>query len=69
MANFFDQLLNVDGRRLKQIEKKIKPVLALAERSALPLPDAKSSWNLPSVFPKSFPLQTSSRSVRDILIS
>ena len=32
MANFFDQLLNVDGRRLKQIEKKIKPVLALADQ-------------------------------------
>ncbi len=34
MANFFDQLLNVDGRRLKQIEKKIKPVLALADAYA-----------------------------------
>lgn len=34
MANFFDQLLNVDGRRLKQIEKKIKPVLALADQYA-----------------------------------
>ncbi len=34
MANFFDQLLNVDGRRLKQIEKKIKPVLALADTYA-----------------------------------
>ena len=34
MANFFDQLLNVDGRRLKQIEKKFKPVLALADAYA-----------------------------------
>ena len=34
MATIFDKLLNVDGRRLKQTEKKIKPVLALEQKYA-----------------------------------
>ena len=34
MAGILDKLLNVDGRRLREIEKKIKPVLALEEKYA-----------------------------------
>ena len=34
MAGILDKILNVDGRRLKEIEKKIKPVLALEEKYA-----------------------------------
>ena len=34
MAGILDKLLNVDGRRLKEVEKKIKPVLALEEKYA-----------------------------------
>lgn len=34
MANIFDTLFNVDGRRLKEIEKKVKLVEALADKYA-----------------------------------
>ena len=31
MANIFDKIFNVDKKRLKEIEDKINPVLALSE--------------------------------------
>ncbi len=34
MAGILDKLLNVDGRRIREIEKKIRPVLALEEKYA-----------------------------------
>ncbi|MBR2990101.1 MAG: preprotein translocase subunit SecA, partial [Solobacterium sp.] len=34
MANFLDRLLNTDGRKIKEIEKKIKPAEDLAEKFA-----------------------------------
>ena len=34
MAGILDKILNVDGRRLKEIEKKIKPVLDLEDKYA-----------------------------------
>ncbi len=47
MANVFDQLFNVDGRRLKQVEKKIKPAEDLAEKYA-----AMSDEELKAMTPK-----------------
>ena len=32
MANFLSRILNEDGRRLKQIEKRIQPVLDMEQK-------------------------------------
>ncbi|MBQ1382300.1 MAG: preprotein translocase subunit SecA, partial [Solobacterium sp.] len=34
MANFLDRLMNTDGRKIKEIERKIKPAEDLAEKFA-----------------------------------
>ena len=34
MANFLDRLMNTDGRKIKEIERKIKPAEDMAEKFA-----------------------------------
>ena len=49
MANFLSRLFNEDARKLKQIQKKIKPVLELEEEYK-----AKSDDELKAVIEKFF---------------
>ena len=62
MAGILDKLLNVDGRRLKEIEKKIKPVLALEEKYA-----AMSDEELKAETPRLRQLLAEGKTTDDIL--
>ncbi|MBR2770234.1 MAG: preprotein translocase subunit SecA [Solobacterium sp.] len=62
MATIFDKLLNVDGRRLRQTEKKIKPVLALEEKYA-----AMSDEELKAETPRLKQLLAEGKTLDDIL--
>ena len=62
MAGIFDKILNVDGRRLKEIEKKIKPVLALEEKYA-----AMSDEELQAETPRFRKLLEEGKTTDDIL--
>ena len=62
MATIFDKLLNVDGRRLRQTEKKIKPVLALEEKYA-----AMSDEELKAETPRLKKLLAEGKTLDDIL--
>ena len=62
MATIFDKLLNVDGRRLKQTEKKIKPVLVLEEKYA-----AMSDEELKAETPRLKQLLAEGKTMDDIL--
>ncbi|MBR3346091.1 MAG: preprotein translocase subunit SecA [Solobacterium sp.] len=62
MAGILDKLLNVDGRRLKEIEKKIKPVLALEEKYA-----AMSDDELKAETPRLRQLLAEGKTTDDIL--
>ena len=62
MATIFDKLLNVDGRRLKQTEKKIKPVLALEQKYA-----AMSNEELQAETPRLKQLLAEGKTLDDIL--
>ena len=62
MATIFDKLLNVDGRRLRQTEKKIKPVLALEEKYA-----AMSDEELKAETPRLKKLLAKGKTLDDIL--
>ncbi len=62
MAGILDKLLNVDGRRLKEIEKKIKPVLALEQKYA-----AMSDEELKAETPRLRELLAQGKTTDDIL--
>ena len=62
MAGILDKLLNVDGRRLREVEKKIKPVLALEEKYA-----QMSDAELQAETPRFRQLLAEGKSLDDIL--
>ncbi|MBQ9327429.1 MAG: preprotein translocase subunit SecA [Solobacterium sp.] len=62
MAGILDKLMNVDGRRLKEIEKKIKPVLELEDKYA-----AMSDEELKAETPRLRALLAEGKTTDDIL--
>ncbi len=62
MAGVLDKILNVDGRRLKEIEKKVKPVFALEEKYA-----AMSDEELQAETPRFRQLLAEGKTLDDIL--